>query len=112
MKPLINWSQFEAVQMEIGRIVLVELFPEAIKPAYRIAVDFGPERGILRTSAQITQRYRPEDLLGRQIVGVTNFPPKQIGPFISEFLLLGALDPQGTAILEIESEVPPGTPVA
>lgn len=112
MKPLINWSQFEAIQMEIGRIVLVEPFPEAIKPAYRLTVDFGPERGVLRTSAQITERYKPEELMGKQVVGVTNFPPKQIGPFISEFLLLGALDSQGTAVLEIASEVLPGTPVA
>lgn len=113
MKRPIPWEQFEALQLEVGRILSVERFPEAKKPAYIIAVDFGPTRGTLKTSAQLTQRYTPEDLIGKQIVGVTNFPKKQIGPMMSEFLVLGALDSKnGTAILQVLENVAPGTSIA
>jgi tRNA-binding protein len=113
MKRPIPWEQFEALQLEVGRILSVEKFPEAKKPAYIIAVDFGPTRGTLKTSAQLTQRYTPEDLIGKQIVGVTNFPKKQIGPMMSEFLVLGALDSKnGTAILQVLENVAPGTSIA
>lgn len=113
MKRPIPWEQFEALQLEVGRIVSVERFPEAKKPAYIIAADFGPTRGTLKTSAQLTQRYKPDDLVGKQIVGVTNFPKKQIGPMMSEFLVLGALDSKnGTAILQVLENVAPGTSIA
>ena len=85
----------------------------AKNPAYIIAADFGPIHGTLKTSAQLTQRYNPEDLVGKQIVGVTNFPKKQNGPMMSEFLVLGALDSEhGTAILQVLKKVPPGTSIA
>tara|TARA_Y100000385_G_scaffold64109_1_gene63275 strand:- start:567 stop:908 length:342 start_codon:yes stop_codon:yes gene_type:complete len=113
MKRPILWEQFEAIQLEVGRILSVERFPEAKKPAYIIVADFGPIRGTLKSSAQLTQRYNPENLVGKQIVGVTNFPKRQIGPMMSEFLILGALDSEnGTAILQVLENVAPGTSVA
>ena len=113
MKPPIEWDQFECVQMQVGRIVQVEPFPEAKIPAYIITVDFGEKRGTLRTSAQLTERYNPDDLIGKQIVGVTNFPKKQIGPMMSEFLMLGALDTDnGTAIIQVHENVLHGTSIA
>lgn len=97
----ITWQQFEVVEMRAGTIVSVEDFPEARKPAYRIAVDFGPEIGIRRTSAQVTAAYAKEDLVGRQVMGVVNFPPKQIGPVRSEFLLTGFYRDDGAVILAV-----------
>ncbi len=113
MKPTIEWEQFAQVQMQVGRILDVRSFPEAISPAFIITVDFGKERGILKTSAQLTERYLPQDLQGKLVVGVTNFPKKQIGPMMSEFLILGALDEKaGTAIIQICEDVPLGTSIA
>jgi tRNA-binding protein len=97
----ISWQQFEAVEMRAGTIVSVEDFPEARKPAYKIAVDFGPGIGVRRTSAQVTTVYTPEDLLGRQVMGVINFPPRQIGPVRSEFLLAGFYRDDGAVILAV-----------
>lgn len=97
----ITWQHFEMVEMRAGTIVSVEDFPEARKPAYRIAVDFGPEIGIRRTSAQVTTVYAKEDLVGRQVMGVVNFPPKQIGPVRSEFLLTGFYRDDGAVILAV-----------
>jgi len=97
----ITWQQFEAVEMRAGTIVSVEDFPAARKPAYKIAVDFGPEIGVRRTSAQVTTVYSKEDLLGRQVMGVVNFPPKQIGPVRSEFLLTGFYRDDGAVILAV-----------
>ena len=112
MKQPIRWEQFESIQLEVGHILSVEKFPEAKNPAYIIAADFGPIHGTLKTSAQLTQRYNPDDLVGKQIVGVTNFPKKQIGPMMSEFLVLGALDSEnGTAILQVLEKVAPGTSI-
>ena len=112
MKPPINWEEFDAVQLQVGRVLQVEPFPQANKPAYIITADFGPDTGILKTSAQITERYQPKDLLGKQIVGVTNFPRKQIGPLMYEFLMLGAVDKQqGTAVIEVNESVSPGTSI-
>ena len=94
----ITWGQFEAVDMRVGRVSAVEDFPEARKPAWKLTIDFGDEIGELRSSAQITN-YSREQLEGRSVVAVVNFPPKQIGPFVSECLVLGALAADGTVIL-------------
>ena len=91
------WSDFERVDMRVGRIVEVETFPEARNPAYKLTIDFGPY-GLKRSSAQITN-YRLEELAGRLIVAVVNFPPKRIGPFVSEVLVLGAIQPDDSVIL-------------
>lgn len=97
----ISWGQFEAVEMRAGTILSVDDFPEARKPAYKITVDFGPEIGIRRTSAQVTTLYSKQDLVGRQVLGVVNFPPKQIGPVRSEFLLAGFYREDGAVVLAI-----------
>lgn len=85
----ITWDDFSKIELRAGTVTRVEPFPEARKPAWKVWADFGPELGELKSSAQITDLYRPEDLLGRQIIGVVNFPAKQIGPFTSQFLLTG-----------------------
>ena len=95
----INWNDFERVDLRAGTIVRVEDFPEARKPAYRIWVDFGAELGVKKTSAQVTSLYSKEELIGKQIIGVVNFPPKQIGKFISEFLLTGFPDEHGNVVI-------------
>ena len=95
----LTWSEFEKVDMRVGTIVEVSDFPEARKPAYQLTIDFGTEIGILKSSAQITKRYSKEDLLNRQIVAVVNFPKKQIGKFMSECLVLGAVGQEGDVIL-------------
>jgi tRNA-binding protein len=113
MKPIIEWEQFEQVQMQVGRVLSVEPFPEARSPAFIITVDFGQDRGVLKTSAQLTERYLPSELHGKLVVGVTNFPKKQVGPMMSEFLILGALDTTaGTAIIQVHEDVPLGTSIA
>lgn len=94
----LTWAEFEKVEIRTGTIVHAEPFPEARKPAYKLQVDFGP-LGIKKTSAQITDLYRPEELIGKQVVGVVNFPPRQIGPFRSEFLVLGSIGADGTITL-------------
>jgi len=95
--PTISHSDFAKVEMRVGRIVAVEDFPEARKPAYKLTIDFG-SRGIKRSSAQVTN-YTKQELLDRLVVAVTNFPPKQIGPFKSEVLVLGAINADDTVIL-------------
>ncbi len=97
----INWQQFELVELRTGTIVEVEEFPEAKVPAYKIRADFGPEIGIRKSSAQVTHLYTREELLGRQIIGVVNFPPKQIGPFRSEFLLTGFYQEDHSVVLAV-----------
>ena len=101
---LISWNDFERVELRVGTIIAVEDFPEARKPAYKITVDFGPEIGVRRTSAQITTLYTPPELVGRQIVGVVNFPPKQIGPFMSEFLITGFHRADGAVVLAVPDQ--------
>ena len=104
----ISWEDFEKVDVRVGRVVEAEPFPEARKPSIKLAVDFGPEIGVKRSSAQITN-YAREDLEGRLVVAVVNFPPRQIGPFMSEVLCLGAADEEGRIILLApDADVPLG----
>ncbi len=107
----LSWDEFERVVMIAGTVIRVEAFPEARKPAYQLWVDFGVY-GERKTSAQITALYTPDELIGRQIVGVINFPEKQIGPFRSQFLLTGFSTEQGVVVTAIERRVPNGTRLA
>lgn len=105
----INWSEFEKVELRVGTILEVFDFPEARRPAYKLKVDFG-EFGVKMSSAQITKRYTKEELPGRQIVGVVNFPKKQIGKFMSEFLVTGFADENGDIVLAaVDQKVPNGS---
>jgi tRNA-binding protein len=109
----ISWDDFQRVELRIGTITQVEDFPEARRPAWKLTVDFGEEVGIRRSSAQITDLYSAEDLVGRQVLAVVNFPPKQIGPFISECLVTGFVSPDGPVVLAMpERPVPNGSRLA
>ncbi|MGH2954716.1 MAG: tRNA-binding protein [Solirubrobacterales bacterium] len=111
-QPEISWDQFEAVEMRVGRVVSVEDFPEARVSAWKLEIDFGPEIGRKRSSAQITN-YERSELEGRLVVAVVNFPPKRIGPFVSEVLVLGALDDhKGVILLRPDQEVELGDRIA
>ena len=107
----ISWADFERVDMRVGVITDAQPFPEARKPAVKLSIDFGP-LGVKRSSAQITERYALADLVGRRVVAVVNFPPKRIGPFVSEVLVLGAYDERGEVILlRPDFDVTPGAKI-
>ncbi|MDH3757969.1 MAG: tRNA-binding protein [Gammaproteobacteria bacterium] len=109
----IQWSDFERVELRAGTIVSAEAFPEARVPAYKLLIDFGPDIGHKKSSAQITDLYDTEQLVGKQIVAVVNFPPKQIGPFMSECLVTGFhRDDNSIVLASVDSDVPNGAKLA
>ena len=109
---IITWEDFERVDLRIGTIVRAEPFPEARKPAYKLWVDLGP-LGVKKSSAQLTVRYTPESLVGTQVLAVTNFPPRQVGPFLSEILVTGFIGEGGDVVLaRPESPVANGSKLA
>ena len=106
----ISWNDFMKVELRVGRVLQAEVFAEARKPAYKLLVDFGPELGQRKSSAQITAHYQPEELVGRLVVAVVNFPKKQIGPLMSECLVTGFHDADGAVALCVpDKDVPLGT---
>ena len=106
----ISWNDFMKVELRVGRVLQAEVFAEARKPAYKLLVDFGPELGQRKSSAQITAHYQPEELVGRLVVAVVNFPKKQIGPLMSECLVTGFHDANGAVALCVpDQDVPLGT---
>ena len=112
MSDQVTFEDFQRIDIRVGRVVAVDDFPEARKPAWKLTVDFGPEVGVKRSSAQITH-YRREALKGRLVVGVVNFPPRQIGPVRSEVLVLGAVEDDGTVIvLRPDGAATPGSRIA
>jgi tRNA-binding protein len=106
---MIAFADFEKVDIRVGRIVKADEFPEARKPAYKLAIDFGPAIGVRSSSAQLTRHYRRDELDGRLVLAVVNFPPRQIGPFMSEVLTLGVPDADGAVVLLVpDKNVPIG----
>lgn len=105
MENIISWQDFEKIEMRLGTIIKVNDFPEAQKPAYQLTIDFGKEIGLKKSSAQITKRYTKENLLGKQIIAVVNFPKKQIGKFMRECLVLGSINDENDIVL-LTSDLP------
>jgi tRNA-binding protein len=112
MTETINWDDFQKVDLRVGTILEVSAFPEARNPAYKLVIDFGKEIGIKKSSAQITSLYPLETLRGKQVIAVVNFPKKQIGPFMSECLVLGAVQGKDVTLLTPESAVPNGMSIS
>lgn len=112
MSKTISWQDFETVDLRVGTIVEASPFPEAKKPAYRLKIDLGPALGVKKSSAQITDFYRPEDLIGKQVLCVVNFPPKQIGPYVSEVLTTGFVLDEGVVLATPDKKVLNGTKLA
>ncbi len=104
----LSWSEFEKVEMRVGTILEANDFPEAKNPSYQLLIDFGDEIGQRKTSAQITSLYKKEELIGRQVVAVVNFPKKQIANFMSECLVLGAVEGKDVTLLQLEKQVKNG----
>ena len=104
----ITFDDFMKIDIRVGRVIRAEPYPEARKPAIKMWVDFGPDIGERKTSAQITDHYTPEALIGRQVMGVVTFPPRQIGKFMSEVLVLGAYDATGVVLIAPDKEIPLG----
>lgn len=105
----INYAEFDKIDVRVGRIVRADDFPEARKPAYKLEIDFGPAIGVRTSSAQLTRHYRRQDLEGRLVLAVVNFPPRQIGPFLSQVLTLGVPDDEGGVVLVVpDRKVPAG----
>jgi tRNA-binding protein len=105
----ITFDDFMKVDVRVGQVLAVDPFPEARKPAWKLTIDFGPDVGVKKSSAQITVHYSREQLLGRKVAAVVNFPPRQIGPFMSEVLTLGFPDAAGEVVLiGVDRDVPPG----
>jgi tRNA-binding protein len=103
----LTWNEFQKVELRVGTVVAVDEFPEARKPAWKLSVDFGSEIGVRHSSAQVTDHYEKQDLLEKQVLAVINFPPKQIGPFMSECLVTGLIQDDGSVVLAV-----PDKPVA
>lgn len=105
----VTWAEFERIELRVGTIIAVDDFPEARKPAYKLTIDFGSEIGVKRSSVQIVQLYAKDELVGRQIIGVVNFPPKKVGPFLSEVLTTGFATEEGVVLAQPERPVPNGS---
>jgi len=112
MKETITWKDFGKIDMRTGTIAAVFDFPEARNPSYKLHINFGPEIGIKKTSAQITEKYKKEKLLGLQVIAVVNFPKKQIANFMSECLILGAVDNNSVVLLQPQMNVPNGLKIS
>ena len=112
MNKTIEWPDFVKIDMRVGTVISVDDFEKARKPAYKLTIDFGDEIGLKKSSAQLTKRYNKEDLLGKQVVAVVNFPKKQIADFMSECLILGAVEGDDVVLLQPEATVPDGLKIS